>query len=131
MQILCVDWGSSLVIKGGVVSLQFLFSPTSHEQQKLSQEFIEQERVGRQYDVVMVVEDDLFSRNIATNALKNKFKVVEVMDGGKAVQEYLSHSSGYSVFGYSFTKQKGISNFRRNNGVRSKGICCNVKCGCG
>lgn len=99
--------GEQSVIKGGVISLQFLFSPTSHEQQKLSQEFIEQERVGRQYDVVMVVEDDLFSRNIATGALKNKFKVVEVVDGGKAVQEYLSHSPDIVFLDIHLPNKKG------------------------
>jgi two-component system chemotaxis response regulator CheY len=99
--------GEQSMIKDGVVALQFLFSPTSHEQQKLSQEFIAQERMNRQYDVVMVVEDDLFARNIATNALKGKFKVVEVADGGKAVQEYLSHSPDIVFLDIHLPNKKG------------------------
>ena len=99
--------GEQSILKSGVLSLQFLFSPTSDEEQKLSQEFIAQEREARQYDVVMVVEDDLFARNIAKNALQSKFRVVEVSDGGKAVQEYLSHSPDIVFLDIHLPNKKG------------------------
>ena len=84
--------GKQELLSNGIVSLQFIFSPTSSEKQKLSQEFIVQERLKRHHDVVMVVEDDLFSRKIAKSALQDKFKVIEIGDGGKATQEYLATS---------------------------------------
>jgi hypothetical protein len=35
----------------------------------------------------MVVEDDLFSRNVAVNALQGKFKVFEISDGARVHNE--------------------------------------------
>jgi two-component system chemotaxis response regulator CheY len=99
--------GEQILLPNGILSLQFLFSPTSTETQKLSQEFILQERLKRQNDVVMVVEDDLFARNIAVNALKNKFKVIEVSDGSKVIQEYLSHSPDIVFLDIHLPKKKG------------------------
>lgn len=99
--------GEQFIHQSGILFLQFLFSPTSAEKQKLSQEFIAQERMQRQTDIVMIVEDDLFSRNIAKNALKNKFKVVEVSDGAKATQEYLSHSPDIVFLDIHLPNKKG------------------------
>lgn len=99
--------GEQSMIKDAIVSLQFLFSPTSVEKQKLSQEFIVQERLKRQNDIIMVIEDDMFSRNIAVNALKSKFKVVEVVDGAKAVREYLSCSPDIVFLDIHLPNKKG------------------------
>ena len=84
--------GEQTILGNGVLSLQLLFSPTSGEQQKLSQEFIVQERMARQSDIIMVVEDDMFCRNVVKNALSSKFKVIDIPDGTNATQEYLAHS---------------------------------------
>jgi len=100
--------GEQTILGNGILSLQFLFSPTSYEQQKLSQEFIMQERLARQHDIIMVVEDDLFIRNIAKNALESKFKVIEVGDGAKATQEYLSHSPDVLFLDIHLPNKKGI-----------------------
>lgn len=99
--------GEQWIMPNGVVSLQFLFSPSSLEQQKLSQEFIMQEKLKRPNDVIMLVEDDLFARNIAKNALKSKFKVVEVTDGAKATQEYLSNSPDVLFLDIHLPNKKG------------------------
>jgi two-component system chemotaxis response regulator CheY len=99
--------GEQYIMPGGVLSLQFLFSPTSGEQQRLSQEFIMQEKMKRQNDIIMLVEDDLFARNIAVNALKTKFKIVEVSDGAKATQEYLSCSPDVLFLDIHLPNKKG------------------------
>lgn len=99
--------GEQSMLPTGVINLQFLFSPTSSEQQRLSQEFIMQEKLKRPNDVIMLVEDDLFARNIAMNALKGKFKVVEVADGAKATQEYLSHSPDVLFLDIHLPNKKG------------------------
>lgn len=99
--------GEQTIIDDGIVSLQFVFSPTASEKQKLSQEFVDQERLKRNHDVVMVVEDDLFARNIATSALKGKFKVIEVSDGAKAAQEYLSYSPDVVFLDIHLPNKKG------------------------
>ncbi len=99
--------GEQSILGNGVISLQFLFSPTSSEQQKLSQEFILQERLNRQNDIIMIVEDDLFARNIAKNALQSKFKVIEVSDGAKATQEYLSCSPDVLFLDIHLPNKKG------------------------
>lgn len=99
--------GEQRLLQNGVLSMQFLFSPTSDEKQKLSQEFIVQERVNRQNDVIMIVEDDLFARNIAKNALQSKFKVIEIDDGAKATQEYLSHSPDVLFLDIHLPNKKG------------------------
>ena len=99
--------GEQSVLKGGVLSLHFLFSPTSDQQQRLSQEFIMQEKMSRANDIIMIVEDDLFARNIAVNAMKSKFKVVEVSDGAKATQEYLAHSPDVLFLDIHLPNKKG------------------------
>lgn len=99
--------GEQTTLQNGILSMQFIFSPTSSEQQKLSQEFIVQERLKRQNDVIMLVEDDLFARNIAKNALQSKFKVIEVTDGAKATQAYLSHSPDVLFLDIHLPNKKG------------------------
>lgn len=99
--------GEQSFIDEQIVKIQYIFSPTSSEKQKLSQEFVAQEREQRNHDVVMVVEDDLFARNIATSALKGKFKVVEVSDGAKAAPEYLSHSPDIVFLDIHLPNKKG------------------------
>jgi two-component system, chemotaxis family, chemotaxis protein CheY len=99
--------GEQSIIGNGIISIQFLFSPTSSEKKKLSQEFIMQERLNRQSDIIMLVEDDLFSRNIAKNALRSKFKLIEVSDGAKATQEYLAHSPDVLFLDIHLPNKKG------------------------
>ncbi len=101
--------GEQTVLGNGILSLQFLFSPTADEQQKLSQEFIVQERMSRQSDIIMLVEDDLFCRNVVKNALSSKFKVIDIADGGKATQEYLSHSPDVLFLDIHLPNKNGIT----------------------
>lgn len=99
--------GEQSFVGDSVVKVQFIFSPTSSQQQRLSQEFVAQEREKRNHDVVMIVEDDLFARNIAISALKGKFKVVEVSDGAKAAPEYLAHSPDIVFLDIHLPNKKG------------------------
>jgi two-component system chemotaxis response regulator CheY len=99
--------GEQGFVGDSIVSIQFVISPTSSEQQKLSQEFVALERQKRNHDVIMVVEDDLFARNIAKSALQSKFKLVEVTDGGKAAAEYLSHSPDVVFLDIHLPNKKG------------------------
>jgi two-component system chemotaxis response regulator CheY len=99
--------GEQIIILNGIVSLQFLFAPAGAVKQQLSQEFIVQERMARQNDIIMVVEDDMFSRNVAKNALHTKFKIVEVTDGGKATQEYMACSPDVVFLDIHLPNKKG------------------------
>ena len=101
--------GEQTILGSGILSLQFLFSPTSDEQQRLSQEFIVQERMSRQNDIIMLVEDDLFCRNVVKNALSSKFKVIDIADGAKATQEYLSHSPDVLFLDIHLPNKSGIT----------------------
>jgi two-component system chemotaxis response regulator CheY len=99
--------GEQFLTANGLLSLQFLFAPSSDEQQRLSQEFIMQEKTKRANDIIMLVEDDLFVRNIVTNALKSKFKIIDVPDGAKATSEYLSHSPDVLFLDIHLPNKKG------------------------
>ncbi len=99
--------GEQTILSNGIVSLQFIFSPTSSEKQKLSQEFIMQERLKRHHDIIMVVEDDLFARSIVKDALSSKFKLIEIDNGAKATQEYLSNSPDVLFLDIHLPNKKG------------------------
>lgn len=99
--------GEQSFVDNSIVKIQYVFSPTSNEQHKLSQEFVAQERLKRNHDIIMVVEDDLYARTIVTSALKSKFKLVEVSDGAKAAQEYLSHSPDIVFLDIHLPNKKG------------------------
>ena len=99
--------GVQTVIGHGIISIQFIFSPSTSEQKKLSQEFILRERLARQSDLIMIVEDDLFSRNIVKNTLQSKFKLIEVSDGAKATQDYIAHSPDVLFLDIHLPNKKG------------------------